>query len=88
MLSVTYNPFMLSVIMLSVIILNVVMLSVVMLGIVILNVVAPDSELCSDHLPSLLCQPGVLYKDPNVWLEGARPPTISLTMHSLNSEPF
>ncbi len=42
----------------------------------------------TDHLPSLLCQPGVLYKDPTVWLSGATPPTISLTMHSLNSEPF
>jgi hypothetical protein len=71
MLSVTYNPFMLNVIMLSVIMLSVIMLSVimlnvVMLNVVILNVLAPDSELCSHNLPSLLCQPGVLYKDPTV----------------------
>jgi hypothetical protein len=41
------------------------------------------SELCSDHFPSRFCQPGVLNKDPTVWLDGARPPPISLIYNSI-----
>jgi hypothetical protein len=36
-------------------------------------------ELCSNHFSSRICQPGVLNKDPTVWLDG-RPLTISLNM--------
>jgi hypothetical protein len=42
---------------------------------------------CSDHFPSLLCQQGVLNKDPTVWLEGAIPTQISIIM-SLASLQF
>ncbi len=31
-------------------------------------------ELCPDHFPGRLCQPGGICKDPTVWLDGARPP--------------
>ncbi len=31
-------------------------------------------ELCSDHFPGRLCQPGGICKDPTVWLDVARPP--------------
>jgi hypothetical protein len=41
MLSVTYKPFMLSVIMLNVVILSVIMLNVVILTVTMLSVVAP-----------------------------------------------
>jgi hypothetical protein len=33
-----------------------------------------DSELCSDHFPSRLFQPGGLKKNPAIWQDEARPP--------------
>jgi hypothetical protein len=35
-------------------------------------------ELCSDHFTNRLCWQRVFYKDPTVWLDGARPPPMSL----------
>jgi hypothetical protein len=33
-----------------------------------------DSELCSDHFPSRLFQPGGLKKKPAIWQDDDRPP--------------
>ncbi len=38
-------------------------------------------ELCFDQFPNWFCQLGVLNNDPTVWLDGARPPTISLWVY-------
>ncbi len=44
-------------------------------------------ELCSDHFPGQLCQPGDINKDPTVWLDGARPPPKYIkNMSSTNSK--
>ncbi len=32
-------------------------------------------ELCPDHFSGWPHRPGVLNKDPTIWLDGARPPT-------------
>ncbi len=49
MLSVTYKPYMLSVILLNDVMLNVVMLNVVMLNVVMVRVVKPWKGPCQSH---------------------------------------
>ncbi len=44
-----------------------------------------DAELCADYVSGQLCQPGCLNKDPTVWVDGARPGSLtSLILHLIN----
>jgi len=42
-------------------------------------------ELCSNHYPTRPSGQGVLNEGPTVWLDGARPPQISLIVSLTNS---